>query len=35
MGLFGSKKKVEEAGAGGEARLSDGTTVQEIGRAHV
>lgn len=28
MGLFGSKKKVEEAGAGGEARLSDGTTVQ-------
>jgi len=28
MGLFGSKKKVEEAGAGGEARLSDGTTVR-------
>ena len=28
MGLFGSKKKVDEAGAGGEARLSDGTTVQ-------
>jgi len=28
MGLFGSKKRVEEAGAGGEARLSDGSTVQ-------
>jgi tRNA 2-thiouridine synthesizing protein A len=28
MGLFGSKKKVEEAGGGGEAQLSDGTTVQ-------
>lgn len=28
MGLFGSKKKVEEAGAGGEAVLSGGRTVQ-------
>lgn len=28
MGLFGSKKKVEEAHAGGEAVLSDGSRVQ-------
>jgi tRNA 2-thiouridine synthesizing protein A len=28
MGLFGSKKKVEEAAAGGEAVLSDGSRVQ-------
>ncbi len=28
MGLFGSKKKVEEAPAGGEAVLSDGSRVQ-------
>jgi tRNA 2-thiouridine synthesizing protein A len=28
MGLFGSKKKVEEASGGGEAVLSNGSTVQ-------
>ena len=28
MGLFGSKKKVEEAAGGGEAVLSDGSQVQ-------
>lgn len=28
MGLFGSKKKVEEAVAGGEATLSDGTKIK-------
>ena len=28
MGLFGSKKKVEEAAEGGEAALSDGSRVQ-------
>ena len=28
MGLFGSKKKVEEVSSGGEAVLSDGSTVQ-------
>ncbi len=28
MGLFGSKKKVEEAATGGEAVLSDGSRVQ-------
>ena len=28
MGLFGSKKKVEEVAAGGEAVLSNGTTIQ-------
>lgn len=28
MGLFGSKKKVEDACAGGEAVLSDGSRVQ-------
>ena len=28
MGLFGSKKKVEEASGGGEAVLSDGSKVQ-------
>ena len=28
MGLFGSKKKVDEAIAGGEAVLSDGSTLQ-------
>ena len=28
MGLFGSKKKVEEAAEGGEAVLSDGSKVQ-------
>lgn len=28
MGLFGSKKKVEEASAGGEAVLSDGSRVK-------
>ena len=28
MGLFGSKKKVEDASAGGEAVLGDGSRVQ-------
>jgi tRNA 2-thiouridine synthesizing protein A len=28
MGLFGSKKKVEEVASGGEAVLEDGTTVK-------
>ncbi|MDP2134279.1 MAG: sulfurtransferase TusA family protein, partial [Sulfuritalea sp.] len=28
MGLFGSKKKVEEAPVGGEAVLSDGTKIR-------
>lgn len=28
MGLFGSKKKTEEAKVGGEATLSDGTTIK-------
>ena len=28
MGLFGSKKKVEEVAAGGEAVLNDGTKIQ-------
>lgn len=28
MGLFGSKKKTEEATAGGEVTLSDGTKIQ-------
>ncbi|MBX3648680.1 MAG: sulfurtransferase TusA family protein [Rhodocyclaceae bacterium] len=28
MGLFGSKKKVEEGSAGGEAVLSDGSRIQ-------
>ncbi|MCF8177572.1 MAG: sulfurtransferase TusA family protein [Sulfuritalea sp.] len=28
MGLFGSKKKVEEAPVGGEAVLTNGTTIQ-------
>ena len=30
MGLFGSKKKVEDASVGGEAVLGDGTRVQVI-----
>lgn len=32
MGLFGSKKKVEEPASGGEAVLSDGTTIQVVRR---
>lgn len=28
MGLFGSKKKIEEAASGGEAVLSNGTKIQ-------
>ena len=33
MGLFGSKKKVEEFSAGGEAVLGDGSKVQ-VARRH-
>ncbi|MCK9382986.1 MAG: sulfurtransferase TusA family protein [Sulfuritalea sp.] len=32
MGLFGSKKKVEEATCGGEAVLEDGTKIQVVRR---